>query len=413
MPFLGNTPSNTFVSIAKQTITGNGGATYTLSYAVTSANDLDVYYNNVRQEPGVAYTANGTSITFSENILVSDSVYILFKGQAIATIGTPIGSVGPASLDVASQNGTGALQFPIGTLAQRPISPNSGMQRYNSTSGQMEIYQSNVWQAITTAYSIDYLVVAGGAGGGYDYGGGGGAGGYLASTNVTITPGSQLTITVGAGGAAGTNGAHSYGYNGANSSIIGASISTTTIGGGGGAGNTSTNAAQAGGSGGGGAFGSMSGASGTTGQGNSGSAGINTSSNFHAGGGGGAGTAGYAYTSGASGNGGTGLQWLNGTYYAGGGGGGGYIGYGVTFGTGGTGGGGNGGLYTQAAIAGTANTGGGGGGDGGGPGGNPGAGGSGIVIIRYQGSQRATGGAVTSSGGYTYHTFTTSGTFTA
>jgi hypothetical protein len=42
-----------------------------------------------------------------------------------------------------------------------------------------------------------------------------------------------------------------------------------------------------------------------------------------------------------------------------------------------------------------------------------GNGGSGVVIIRYAGSQVATGGTVTSSGGYTYHTFTTSGTFTA
>jgi hypothetical protein len=41
------------------------------------------------------------------------------------------------------------------------------------------------------------------------------------------------------------------------------------------------------------------------------------------------------------------------------------------------------------------------------------AGGSGIVIIRYTGSQRGSGGTVTSSGGYTYHTFTSSGTYTA
>lgn len=34
----------------------------------------------------------------------------------------------------------------------------------------------------------------------------------------------------------------------------------------------------------------------------------------------------------------------------------------------------------------------------------------GVVIIRYLGTQRGTGGTVTSSGGYTYHTFTTVGT---
>jgi hypothetical protein len=34
------------------------------------------------------------------------------------------------------------------------------------------------------------------------------------------------------------------------------------------------------------------------------------------------------------------------------------------------------------------------------------------VIIRYLGAQIGTGGTVTSSDGYTYHTFTTAGTFT-
>jgi hypothetical protein len=66
-------------------------------------------------------------------------------------------------------------------------------------------------------------------------------------------------------------------------------------------------------------------------------------------------------------------------------------------------------------VAGTVNT-----GSGGGGGGynnpswiNGGAGGSGIVIISYLGAQRGTGGTVTSSGGYTIHTFTSSSTYNA
>jgi hypothetical protein len=43
--------------------------------------------------------------------------------------------------------------------------------------------------------------------------------------------------------------------------------------------------------------------------------------------------------------------------------------------------------------------------------GNNGA--SGIVIVRYSGSQRGTGGTVTSAGGFTYHTFTASSSYTA
>lgn len=41
-----------------------------------------------------------------------------------------------------------------------------------------------------------------------------------------------------------------------------------------------------------------------------------------------------------------------------------------------------------------------------------GAGRDGVVIIRYFGPQRATGGTVTSFGGYTIHTFTSDGVFT-
>ena len=76
-----------------------------------------------------------------------------------------------------------------------------------------------------------------------------------------------------------------------------------------------------------------------------------------------------------------------------------------------SGGGGNG-NNTGNGVDATANTGGGGGG-----GGNPsgsgtsscGAGGSGIVIIRYKsGTNLATGGTITSSGDYKYHTFTSS-----
>ena len=101
-------------------------------------------------------------------------------------------------------------------------------------------------------------------------------------------------------------------------------------------------------------------------------------------------------------NGGDGTDWKSlGTYYAGGGGNGTWNG---PVGSGGQGGGGNGGTTTGGGgQAGTANRGGGAGR------GQPG--GSGIVIVRYSGPQQGTGGTVTEAGGYTYHTFTSSGEF--
>ena len=127
-----------------------------------------------------------------------------------------------------------------------------------------------------------------------------------------------------------------------------------------------------------------------------------------------------------AGNGGDGKLWLDENTYAGGGGGW-YSGelnqaYPTCTqdtrtldrnGRGGLGGGGNGGWDAiSAATAGTANTGGGGGG-GKTPTYTAAAGGSGVVIVRYAGTPRGTGGTITESGGFTYHTFNSSGTFTA
>jgi len=251
----------------------------------------------------------------------------------------------------------------------------------------------------------DFLIVAGGGGGGTSgtYGsGGGGAGGLIYDTAV-ISPGSY-TVTIGAGGAVGVSGDNTT-FN-----------SNTSIGGGHGghgSGQGSSTGAN-GGSGGGSCYPGSStetgftagidtwsvgtaGGLGTAGQGNYGGRGEST--HGHGSGGGGAGGKGwnYGYNSdyptpnngaGGNGHGGVGLQYsISGTatYYAGGGGGGGYGGYGNA-GTGGGGSGGstgtNAGASPASSVAGTPNTGGGGGG---GMTSEPSsAGGSGIVVVRWE-----------------------------
>lgn len=90
---------------------------------------------------------------------------------------------------------------------------------------------------------------------------------------------------------------------------------------------------------------------------------------------------------------------------------------GAGIGSGGLGGGAN---ATDDFVAdpnipanGVANTGGGGAGQSSSGSGSGSAGGSGIVILRYLGSQRGSGGTVTTDGSYTYHTFRTGGTFSS
>lgn len=281
----------------------------------------------------------------------------------------------------------------------------------DSTQGWLST--SNVYATSFNApYAASYIVVAGGGGGGFDLGGGGGAGGYLLG-NIGLTPNTAYTVTVGGGGARATNNS-SQGFQGS-TSVFGA-ISATG-GGGGGTNNTSLYNGGSGGSGGGAAPGvptAASGGSGTVGQGNNGG---NGNGSLASGGGGGAGAVGANASVGntQAGAGGVGLvdTWTGSSRtLAGGGGGGAWPSNGIAVGAGGAGGGGAGGIQSGAGVAGTTNTGGGGGGGGQGAAGG-GTGGSGIVVIRYAGAQRGTGGTITSSGGFTIHTFTSSGTYTA
>jgi hypothetical protein len=246
--------------------------------------------------------------------------------------------------------------------------------------------------------TADFLVVAGGGAGANDVGGGGGAGGLRTSygstsgggasaeSSLNLLPGTNYTVTVGAGG--------TYAYSASSAQDSGNNsvfYNITSTGGGGGA-FANVNGVN-GGSGGGGGRRTGAGGLGTANQGYDGGAGTYYTSDGSGGGGGGAAGAGASNASGGS-NGGTALS-INITgaavEYAGGGGGG--SGQGGTGGTGGGGGAGNGG--GSAGSSGTAasankGSGGGGGGNSGGPGAN---GGSGVVILRYPNTHTITAGA--------------------
>ena len=420
-------PASGVVTTAYRTVTeftATAGQT-TFTPPSYSVGFIAVYLNGARLGAGDFTASNGTTIVLAtgasvDDLVVTESFYISSVANAIPNIPGAVTETNlvstilqPVNISDKVNTSTGYLDLPAGTTAQRPASPASGMCRFNTTVNYYEFYDGTSWVNLAFPYNIEYLVVAGGGSGGSGNGGsgGGGAGGYIANT-ATVIPLSAYTTTIGAGGAATGNSQNLLGNDGSNSTISGNSLLQTAIGGGGG-GAWSVQAGRSGGSGGGGGGFSASGGSGTGGQGNAGGTGSNNTSPYSGGGGGGAGGVGQTSNSTVS-NGGVGLQWLNGSFYAGGGGAGTESASRTSDGLGGNGGGGKGGYLNTLAIAATVNTGGGGGG-----GGYPtpsyigSTGGSGIIIIRYSGAQRGTGGTVTSAGGYTYHTFTSSGTYTA
>ena len=288
------------------------------------------------------------------------------------------------------------------------------------------------WTVPSGVSSVQYLVVGGGGAGGEGAGiyssnpargggGGGGAGEFVAANSLSVSGVASLSITVGAGGTAGTGIPSSTAEAGANgrSSVLVVGGTTITARGGGAGGYTSdtqTSRQPRGGSdfGSGGGLGAAKGGSinekpgymnntdtypGGTGGRNQGGYGVWYGRGS---GGGGAGSTGgrpYKDTettpsgisgTGVGGAGGAGLaSSITGVelYYAGGGGAGGYR----EIAPGGLGGGGNGGC-ASVGIAGSENTGSGGGG---GEGANNlgGNGGSGVVILRYTKSD-VTGGDI-------------------
>ena len=304
-----------------------------------------------------------------------------------------------------------------------------------STQGWIPINDGAVALETPQTYSAQFLVIAGGGGSAMVYGGGGGAGGYRnafgsetsgrgssTETALTVTPGIQYTITIGAGGSGATNYGGSapgdQGITGDDSSISGSGITTVTSAGGGG-GAKNVNNGKSGGCGGGAGSGGTKGA-GTANQGYDGGDSSTNGNGYAGGGGGGAGAAGgdSLGNSQTGGNGGTGLSSsITGSAVTRGGGGSGGAPGGGTVGTGGSGGGGtNGG-------DGTANTGGGGGASKTYVPASPasdaaGSGGSGVIILsvpdaNYSGTTTGSPTVATGVSGQTVMTFTGSGSYTA
>ena len=353
------------------TITQSGG--YTL-HTFTAGGTLTVTTSNAAPtavNDAIALFPNG-EITFDPRINDTDPTNDALK---VVAVGAP-------------SHGTAAVSWNGARITYHPTSAYAGSDSFTYTiaDNQGALATATVSVTVQTSGVYEYLVVAGGGGGGGagNGGGGGGGGGGVLNRTVALASGSYA-VTIGAGGG--------NEVNGANSSL--ASIAVAMGGGKGSRGNGDWWAGNGGSGGGGGGVAAGYGL-GQLAQGSDGAAGAGGV------GGGGGGASGAGSSGASNGNGGQGLaSTISGTSITYGSGGGGAAG-----GVGGSGAGNSG----STGSSGTANRGGGGGG---GSGAGGGSGGSGVVIIRYYGSQTATGGTVTSSGGYTIHTFTSSGSFVA
>jgi hypothetical protein len=112
---------------------GTGSATtFTLARQVVSPTDIDVVVENVTQEPTVAYSVNGNTLTFTEAPgSGTNNIYVVYRGSGISNYAfVPDGSITYAKLannikqftvDAVTANGTGTTV----ELTEAPASANS------------------------------------------------------------------------------------------------------------------------------------------------------------------------------------------------------------------------------------------------------------------------------------------------
>lgn len=99
MGYVGNEPLELYVSKKSQSLTGNGSTgPYTLTHSVSTPQDIEVFVNNVRQEPGVAYTTSGTALTMTGAVASTDDFYVVYDAYAQGTMAPDDGSITTAKL---------------------------------------------------------------------------------------------------------------------------------------------------------------------------------------------------------------------------------------------------------------------------------------------------------------------------
>ena len=109
MAYLGASPLASFASPSKDTFSGDNSTTsFTMGQSVGDPNQIEVFVDNVRQEPTSAYTVNGTTLTFTGTPATgSNNIYVIHKQGVIGngllpTSGRDSDRVGSLTVDGAS-----------------------------------------------------------------------------------------------------------------------------------------------------------------------------------------------------------------------------------------------------------------------------------------------------------------------
>jgi len=102
---------NQFQSLVGKRFSGDASTTgFTLDVAPTSTLDIEVFVENVRQDPNSAYSLSGTTLTFAAAPPSgTNNIYVVHQAKAVGTISPAAGTVNADSFDNTVISGQTAL----------------------------------------------------------------------------------------------------------------------------------------------------------------------------------------------------------------------------------------------------------------------------------------------------------------
>ena len=133
MAFIGNQPAESFTSFATQEFSTSATTSYTLDHAVANENEIALFINNVRQQPGSgkAYTATGTTLTLSEATASTDTMYCVFLGRALQTVTPATNSITAAMVGNDLISGKDALTSEPASTDELLVSDAGTLKRFD------------------------------------------------------------------------------------------------------------------------------------------------------------------------------------------------------------------------------------------------------------------------------------------
>ena len=162
MGYVGNQSTNAYSSLpAKQDLTGATGTTLTLSHAVAGPESIDLFINNVRQEPTTAYSVSDTTVTLTGSVVATDDIYVVYNGLALQTIVPPDGSVTSAKLDtnievsgILTEPNKEYFQVDLTTTQSGIVDGAHAVVDFN-TNGTVKYDTKSNFDASTNSYELD------------------------------------------------------------------------------------------------------------------------------------------------------------------------------------------------------------------------------------------------------------------